>query len=40
MYWKVDHNEIGYAAVKWIDLAQEMNKWWALVNMVINIYSP
>ena len=24
----------------WIDLAQDMNRWWALVNVVTNLQVP
>jgi len=26
--------------MKWIDLAQEMDRWWALVNSVMNLRVP
>jgi hypothetical protein len=32
--------EIEWGAVDWIGLAQDMNKWSALVNVVINIRVP
>jgi hypothetical protein len=28
------------AIVKWIDLVQDTNKWWALVNIVTNLGIP
>jgi hypothetical protein len=30
--------EIGWEGVKWTDLAQDRNWWWALVNMVMNLW--
>ena len=24
----------------WIDLAQERDRWWALVNVVMNLWAP
>jgi len=24
----------------WIDLAQERDRWWALVNVVLNLWAP
>jgi hypothetical protein len=32
--------EIGWDRVDWIDLAQDMDQWMALVNMVMNIRVP
>jgi hypothetical protein len=32
----VDLKEIGWESVKWICLTQEWDKWWDLVNMVMN----
>jgi len=34
---KMDLQEIGYGLIDWIDLAQERDSWWALVNAVKNI---
>jgi hypothetical protein len=30
--------KIGWGSVDWIDLAQDRDKWRALVNMVINLW--
>jgi hypothetical protein len=34
---KMDHLEIGWGDVDWIDLAQDRDKWRALVNAVMNL---
>jgi hypothetical protein len=33
---KIDLREIGWGGIDWIDLAQDRDQWWALVNMVVN----
>jgi hypothetical protein len=37
---KMDLLEIGWGGVDWIDLAQDRNKWRALVNVVMNLWVP
>jgi hypothetical protein len=37
---KVDLREIGFGGVDWIHLAQDRDRWWALVNMVMNLQVP
>jgi hypothetical protein len=37
---KMDLREIGWDGVDWIDLAQDKDRWRALVNMVMNIRVP
>ena len=37
---KMDLQEVGYEGMDWIDLAQYRNRWWALVNAVMNIRVP
>jgi hypothetical protein len=32
----VNLQEIGWRGVEWIDLAQDMDSWWVLVNTVMN----
>jgi hypothetical protein len=36
----MDLREIGWDGMDWIDLAQKMNKWRALVNTVMNLRVP
>jgi hypothetical protein len=33
---KIDLKEIGWESVPLIDLAQGRDKWWAVVNMIMN----
>jgi len=37
---KMDFQEVGYGAVEWIDLAQDRDRWQALVNAVMNLRVP
>jgi hypothetical protein len=37
---KMDHLEIGVSVVDWIGLAQDRNRWRALVNSVMNLRVP
>jgi hypothetical protein len=37
---KMDLREIGFGDVDWIDLAQDRDRWRALVNTVINLRVP
>jgi hypothetical protein len=37
---KMDLREIGWYGVKWLDLAQDRDKWKALVNTVLNLRVP
>jgi hypothetical protein len=37
---KMDLREIGFGDVDWIHLAQDRDRWWALVNMVMNLRVP
>jgi len=32
--------KIGWEVVNWIHLALDMDQWWALVNMVMNLHAP
>ena len=38
---KMDRQEVGWVGGKdWIDLAQDRDRWWALVNTVMNLEVP
>jgi hypothetical protein len=37
---KVDLQEVGSGVVDWILLAQDRDRWWALVDAVINFQVP
>jgi len=37
---KMDLQEVGCGSMDWIELAQDRNKWQALVNTVMNIRAP
>ena len=34
---KMDVREVGCGGMDWIDLAQDKDRWWALVNVVMNL---
>jgi hypothetical protein len=36
----IDLGEVGWGDVDWIDLAQDRNRWRALVNSVLNLRVP
>jgi hypothetical protein len=36
----MDLGEVGWRDVDWIDLAQDRNRWRALVNSVLNLRVP
>jgi hypothetical protein len=37
---KMGLREIGFGDVDWIDLAQDRDRWWALVNTLMNLQVP
>jgi hypothetical protein len=37
---KMDLREIGWDGMDWIDLAQNRDQWRALVNTVMNLWTP
>jgi hypothetical protein len=37
---KLDHREIGWSSMDWIDMAQNKDQWRALVNTVMNLRVP
>jgi hypothetical protein len=34
---KMDLKEVGWEGMDWIALAQDKDRWWALVNVVMNV---
>jgi len=37
---KMDLQEVGYRGVEWLELAQDRDRWRAVVNMVMNLWIP
>jgi hypothetical protein len=37
---KMDLQAVGGGIIEWIDLAQDRDRWWALVNAVMNLRVP
>ena len=37
---KMDLWEVGCGGMDWIDMAQDRDRWWALVNVVMNVRVP
>jgi hypothetical protein len=37
---KLDHREIGWDIVDWIDVAQDRDQWRAIANTVLNLRVP
>jgi hypothetical protein len=37
---KIDIHEVGWGGMDWIDLAQDRDRYWALVNAVMNFWVP
>jgi hypothetical protein len=36
----MDIREVGWKDMNWIDLAQDRDRWWAVVNAVMNLRVP
>jgi len=34
---QIDHQEVGYGGLDWIELAEDRDRWLALVNAVMNL---
>ena len=39
-YIKMDIQEVGFGGMDWIDLAQDRDRWRALLNAVMNLQVP
>jgi hypothetical protein len=37
---KIDFQEVGWGGMDWIDVAQDRDRWWVLVNVVTNLLVP
>jgi hypothetical protein len=37
---KMNLQEVGFGDMDWIELAQNRDRWWALVNAVMNLRIP
>jgi hypothetical protein len=37
---RMNVKEIGYESVDWILMGQDRDQWWAVVNMVMNLWVP
>ena len=37
---KMHLREVGWGGIDWIDVVQDRDRWWALVNAVTNLWVP
>jgi len=37
---KMDLQQVGWRGMEWIELAQDKDRWWTLVNAVMNLRVP
>ena len=37
---KIDHQEVGGVCGDWMELAEDRDRWWALVSTVMNLRVP
>jgi len=37
---KIDLQGVGYGGMDWVRLAEDRDRWWALVNAVVNLQVP
>jgi hypothetical protein len=37
---KIDLQEVGYRVMDWVRQAQDRDRWWVLVNVVMNLWVP
>jgi hypothetical protein len=37
---KMDLQDVGWRGMVWIDLAEDRDRWWALVNAVMKLWVP
>jgi len=39
-YIKMDLQEVGWGGMDWFSLAEDRDRWWSLVNAVMNLLVP
>jgi hypothetical protein len=37
---KMDIQEVGWGGMDWLELSQGRDRWWVLVNLVLNVQVP